>query len=366
MTCDEPAKSGVDIMVEGRCGVITLNRPEALNALTLEMCHEIAAALQDWRDDPRVKAIIIRGAGRAFCAGGDIRSLYDSGLAGEDYPYRFYHDEYRLNALIHHYPKPYIALLNGIVMGGGVGVSVHGSRRLATENIRFAMPETGIGLFPDVGGAYFLSRCPGETGLFLALTGTRIGAADAVYTGIATDFVPASRLDALYDAFISTDFSEDTVMDGVNQLIGRFAQPCPDAPPLAAERDRIDRIFSGASVDLILDALARETDEWAETTRQTILSKSPTSSKVAFRQIRNGAERDFDQCMQMEYRIASRFIAGTDFYEGVRATVIDKDQKPRWQPDRLADVDEAAVDAYFAPLGDKELTLGPDDRTSNQ
>ena len=182
MTCDEPAKSGVDIMVEGRCGVITLNRPEALNALTLEMCHEIAAALQDWRDDPRVKAIIIRGAGRAFCAGGDIRSLYDSGLAGEDYPYRFYHDEYRLNALIHHYPKPYIALLNGIVMGGGVGVSVHGSRRLATENIRFAMPETGIGLFPDVGGAYFLSRCPGETGLFLALTGTRIGAADALCT----------------------------------------------------------------------------------------------------------------------------------------------------------------------------------------
>ncbi len=366
MAREIPANSGVDIVVEGRCGVITLNRPEALNALTLEMCHAIEAALLDWRDDPGVKAVIIRGAGRAFCAGGDIRSLYDSGLAGEDYPYRFYHDEYRLNALIHHYPKPYIALLNGIVMGGGVGVSVHGSHRLATENIRFAMPETGIGLFPDVGGSYFLSRCPGETGVFLALTGTRIGAADAVYTGIATDFVPADRLDALYDAFVTDDFTEDAAIDVVNRLITRFAEPCPDAPQLAAEGDRIDSVFSGESVDIILDTLAQETDEWAETTRQTILSKSPTSSKVAFRQIRNGAERDFDQCMQMEYRIACRFIAGKDFYEGVRATVIDKDQKPHWQPDRLADVTEAAVDAYFAPLGEKELTLGPEGRISGQ
>lgn len=366
MARDLPVASSVDIVVEGRCGVITLNRPEALNALTLEMCHAIEAALLGWRDDLQVSAVIIRGAGRAFCAGGDIRSLYDSGLAGEDYPYRFYHDEYRLNALIHHYPKPYIALLDGIVMGGGVGVSIHGSHRLASENIRFAMPETGIGLFPDVGGSYFLSRCPGETGLFLALTGTRIGAADAVYTGIATDFVPADRLDALYDALISADFTEDPAIDAANQLIARFSQPCPDAPTLAAERDRIDRIFSGSSVELILDALTRERGKWAETIRQTILSKSPTSSKVAFRQIRNGAERDFDQCMQMEYRIARRFVAGTDFYEGVRATVIDKDQKPRWQPDRLADVDEAAVDAYFAPLGDKELMLRLDDGNSDQ
>lgn len=358
MAGEAPGDTGVDISVEGGCGVITLNRPETLNALTLDMCHAIEAALLGWLPDTSVKAVIIRGAGRAFCAGGDIRSLYDSGLAGEDYPYRFYHDEYRLNALIHHYPKPYIALLNGIVMGGGVGVSVHGSHRIVTENIRFAMPETGIGLFPDVGGAYFLSRSPGETGLFLALTGTRIGAADAVYTGIATDFVPVDALDALYDALVSANFAAGTTVEVVNQVIGRFSQPCPDVPSLAAERARIDRIFSGSSVDSILDALAREQDEWATTIRRTILSKSPTSTKVAFRQIRNGATLDFNDCMQMEYRIASRFIAGTDFYEGVRATVIDKDQKPSWQPDQLAKVDDAAVDAYFASLGEKELMLG--------
>ena len=358
MTGEAARDTGVDIAVEGGCGVITLNRPEALNALTLDMCHAIEAALLGWLPDTSVKAVIIRGAGRAFCAGGDIRSLYDSGLAGDDYPYRFYHDEYRLNALIHHYPKPYIALLNGIVMGGGVGVSVHGSHRVATENIRFAMPETGIGLFPDVGGSYFLSRCPGETGLFLALTGTRIGAADAVYTGIATDFVPADALDALYDALIAANFAAGTTAEVVNQVIGRFSQPAPDAPSLAARRDHIDRIFSGDSIDGILDVLAWESDEWAETVRQTILSKSPTSTKVAFRQIRKGATLDFDDCMQMEYRIASRFIVGADFYEGVRATVIDKDQTPRWQPGRLVDVDAAAVDAYFASLGEKELMLG--------
>lgn len=334
---------------DGGLGVIILNRPEALNALTLGMCHAIEAQLRAWRQDAAIKSVAVKGAGRAFCAGGDIRALYDLGLAKDDYPYRFYHDEYRLNALIKHYEKPYIALLDGIVMGGGVGVSVHGSHRIVSENLRFAMPETGIGLFPDVGGSYFLSRCPGELGLFLALTGTRIGAADALYCGIATAYVPAAQFGALQTA-LGQDGPEKDVISG-------FAQTPPEDPPLAQHRARIDRIFSHDSVEEIVEALLWEGDGWASQTRTAILSKSPVSSKVAFRQLREGAKLDFNACMQMEYRLANRFIEGRDFYEGVRATVIDKGQSPNWSPDSLAAISEADVDAYFTTLGGRELIL---------
>lgn len=343
----------------GALGVITLNRPEALNALTLGMCHAIYATLSDWRDDDSVKVVLIKGQGRAFCAGGDIRTLYDCGLAGDAYPYRFYHDEYRLNALIHHLPKPYIALLDGIVMGGGVGVSVHGSHRVVTENIRFAMPETGIGLFPDVGGSYFLSRCPGELGMFLALTGTRIGAADALYSGVGTHYVPAERIDALETDLVDADFSAGgTASATVEAVLARHSGPVGEAPGLAAERSRIDRIFAEQSVDEIVRQLEQEDDAWAREICDTIRSKSPISTKVAFRQLRTGREQDFDACMRMEYRLACRFITGVDFYEGVRATVIDKDQSPVWKPGRLTEIDETAVDAYFADLGNRELKLG--------
>ncbi len=333
----------------GGLGVIILNRPDALNALTLGMCHAIEAKLRDWRDDAGVKAITIKGAGRAFCAGGDIRALYDLGLARDEYPYRFYHDEYRLNALIRHFPKPYIALINGIVMGGGVGVSVHGAHRIVSENLRFAMPETGIGLFPDVGGSYFLSRCPGQLGVFLALTGTRISAADALYCGIATAFVPAAQFDDL-----QTALANDTAIE---KVIAQFAQAPSEDPSLAQHRARIDRIFSHDSVEEIVEALLWDGDAWASQTRATILGKSPISSKVAFRQLREGAKLDFNACMQMEYRLANRFIEGHDFYEGVRATVIDKGQSPAWSPDTLAAISDADVDAYFAPLGPRELIL---------
>lgn len=333
----------------GTLGLITLNRPEALNALTLGMCHAIEAQLHAWRDDAGVRAVAVKGAGRAFCAGGDIRALYDTGLAKDDYPYRFYHDEYRLNALIKHYPKPYIALLNGIVMGGGVGVSVHGAHRIVSENLRFAMPETGIGLFPDVGGSYFLSRCPGQLGLFLALTGTRISAADALYCGIATVYVPAAQFGDLETALSKAG--------NLEAVIAEFAQTPPEAPSLAQHRERIDRIFSHDSVEEIVEALLWEGDSWASQTRSTILGKSPMSSKVAFRQLREGAKLDFNACMQMEYRLACRFIEGSDFYEGVRATVIDKGQSPHWSPDTLAAISSAGIDAYFAPLGPRELIL---------
>lgn len=333
----------------GRLGIITLNRPEALNALTLGMCHAIEARLNEWRNDARIGTIVIGGAGRAFCAGGDIRALYDLGLAKDQYPYRFYHDEYRLNALIKHFPKPYIALINGIVMGGGVGVSVHGSHRVVSENLRFAMPETGIGLFPDVGGSYFLSRCPGQLGVFLALTGTRIGAADALYCGIATAYMPAARFSDVQSAL-----AQDPSIENV---LKKSAEIPPDAPSLAQHRVRIDRIFAYDRVEDIIAALEREGDEWAAQTRATILGKSPISTKVALRQLREGAKLDFDACMQMEYRLANRFIEGRDFYEGVRATVIDKGQAPKWQPDSLAGISDADVDAYFAPLGPRELKL---------
>ncbi len=333
----------------GGLGVIILNRPEALNALTLGMCHAISAQLHLWREDSTVRSVTVKGAGRAFCAGGDIRALYDLGLAKDEYPYRFYHDEYRLNALIKHFEKPYIALLDGIVMGGGVGVSVHGAHRIVSENLRFAMPETGIGLFPDVGGSYFLSRCPGELGVFLALTGTRISAADALYCGIGTAFVPAAQFDNLQAALAQAE--------NVETVIAEFAQTPPDAPPLAQHRARIDRIFSHDSVEEIVEALLWEGDAWASQTRSTILGKSPISTKVAFRQLREGAKLDFDACMQMEYRLANRFIEGIDFYEGVRATVIDKGQSPQWNPDTLAAISDADIDAYFAPLGPRELKL---------
>lgn len=333
----------------GALGVIILNRPEALNALTLGMSHAIEAQLQEWKSDASVKAVAVKGMGRAFCAGGDIRALYDAGLAKGAYPYQFYHDEYRLNALIKHYEKPYIALLDGIVMGGGVGVSVHGSHRIVTENLRFAMPETGIGLFPDVGGSYFLSRCPGELGLYLALTGTRISTADALYCGIATAYVPQAKLEELQTA-LSRGGDTDSV-------IAEFTQNPPEEAPLSQLRARIDRIFSHDTVEEITEALLWEGDAWAIQTRASILGKSPISSKVAFRQLREGAKLEFDACMQMEFRLANRFIEGRDFYEGVRATVIDKGQSPQWNPDSLGAISDADVDAYFAPLGPRELKL---------
>ena len=333
---------------------VLLNRPKALNALTLEMCLELDARLKAWADDPAVKAVVIRGAGdKAFCAGGDIRKLYDEGRAGGDYPFRFYRDEYRCNARVHRFPKPYIALLDGIVMGGGVGVSIHGSHRIVTENVLFAMPETGIGLFPDVGGAYFLPRLPGQLGMYLGLTGARLKAADAVFAGIGDAFVPRERLAALFEALAAADLPDRAAVD---RVIAGFAAPAGSAP-LASHREAIDRCFAADSVEDVLTALEREGTEWAQATAATIRAKSPTSLKIAFRQIREGAKRDFDDCMRMEWRIVNRVIRGHDFYEGTRAVVVDKDQKPKWRPPGLAELTAADIDAYFAPLPEGDLTF---------
>lgn len=333
----------------GAIGAITLNRPKALNALTHNMCVLMTAQLEEWAKDEAVKTIVVQGAGeRAFCAGGDIRALYESGKAGTPYALDFYRDEYRLDALVKHYPKPYVAFIRGIDMGGGVGVSVNGSHRVADETMLFAMPETGIGLFPDVGGSYFLPRCPGEIGMYLALTGARIKTADCLYVGVATQFVPQAKWAALI-AELKTGVSPDTAIVSLTNDAG--------PPSLAEHRGKIDTIFAASSVEAILERLDRDTSDWSRETAATIRTKSPTSVKLAYRQIREGGKKNFDECMRMEFRMVNRVVAGHDFYEGVRATIIDKDGAPKWKPSALAAVSDADVAAYFAPLGEKELTL---------
>ena len=332
--------------LRGALLVVTLNRPKALNSLTLEMCQAFDDRLAESIADGRVRAILIKGTGeRAFCAGGDVRRLYDEGQARGSYAYDFYRDEYRLNTRIFHCPKPYVALMDGIVMGGGVGVSVHGSRRVVSERIMFAMPETGIGLFPDVGGSYFLSRLPGQIGMYMALTGARLNAADAVYAGVGDRFVPSDRLQDLEDALAQADLSAGAA-NAVDDVIARFATATEEAP-MAALRAEIDRTFDQQSVESIVAALQAETSAWSEKTLTIMQQKSPTSMKVTFRQIRAGAGLDFNDCMRMEYRLANGCLHGHDLYEGIRAVVIDKDQAPRWEPARLEEVGEDAVEPYF-------------------
>lgn len=332
---------------QGSAGVITLNRPKVLNALTLGMIRLIHPQLEAWAADPAVKLVIIEGAGdRAFCAGGDIRALHDWGKAGDPNVIRLYYEEYRLNTYIKRYPKPYIALMDGINMGGGVGLSVHGSVRVATERLLFAMPETGIGLFPDVGGTYFLPRCPGEVGMFLGLTGERLKAADAIYAGIADAYVPSAKLETL-KARLGAGEAVDAVLKDIAED--------PGAATLAPQRAAIDRHFARGSVAEIVASLEAEGGEWAAKVASTLATKSPTSLLVTYRQMREGAKLDFEECMKLEFRLTNRFMRGHDFYEGVRAIIIDKDQKPKWVPASIGEVPAAEVDRYFSSLGNEEL-----------
>jgi enoyl-CoA hydratase len=340
---------GVRFERRGHAGVITLDRPEALNALTLDMIRAMRARLVAWAGEARVRRVLIRGAGeKAFCAGGDIRALYHWGRRRDPTYFSFFREEYLLNTLIKRYPKPYVALLDGITMGGGVGVSVHGSHRLASERLSFAMPETGIGFFPDVGGTYFLPRCPGRTGLYLALTGARLKAADALYCGIATHLVPAQRLGDAFDALCAAE-----QLDGAIEPFAVAAGPAP----LDRHRPAIDRHFAAGSVEAILDSLDAEAGDWSAATAATIRTKSPTSLKLTYRQLAEGVRLEFEDCMRIEYRMASRTFDAHDFFEGIRAQVLDKDLAPAWRPAALEEVSEADVAAYFAPLAE-ELPAG--------
>jgi len=325
----------------GGAGVITLNRPKALNALTLEQIRQIDPALRRWAADPSVAVVVIEGTGeKAFCAGGDIRALYDAASAGDvDFLADFYREEYTLNRRIKTCAKPYVALIDGITMGGGVGLSVHGRYRVATERTLFAMPETGIGFFPDVGGTYFLPRCPGKIGLYLGLTGARLKAADLLYAGIATHCVPSSAIEDLKAAL--ADITDPANADAqVQAVLQRFHQD-PGPAPLAAKRDLIDRLFAGDSLDAVLANLAADTDPWAAETLKTIRTKSPYALAVTFRQLRDGANLSFDQAMALEFTLALHVAIAPDFREGVRAVIVDKDNAPRWQPPGALPVDEA-------------------------
>ena len=341
----------------GALVVVTLDRPRALNALSLAMCRALDHGLRQWRDDPAVHAVLIKGTGeRAFCAGGDIRWLYDTLIAGaDDQALGFYAVEYPMNARLHHFPKPYVALLDGITMGGGVGVSVHGSHRVVTERTVFAMPETGIGLFPDVGATYVLPRLPDGLGMYLGLTGARLGAADCLLAGIGSRYVPADRLDELERALASADLSGDA-HGAVDAVLERFGAD-PGQSALADDAERIARCYGKDRLDDVMRALEQQREAWGRAQLAALATKSPTSLAVTFRQLRQGAALDFDDAMRLEYRLVHRFVSGHDFREGVRALIIDKDNRPDWRPRRLEDLTTVDVEAYFQPLPGAELAL---------
>ena len=348
-----------DILFElrGAVGVVLLNRPQALNALTLAMIEAFDRRLRLWAGDPGVAAVLIKGAGeRAFCAGGDVRAITRAGEAGEPLTADFFRAEYILNRRIKTWPKAYIALLDGLAMGGGIGISVHGSHRVASERMIMAMPETRIGLFPDVGASYFLPRLPGGLGLYLGLTGARMTAADALSLGLVTHFVAGDRLPALEAALVAADWSGTDPRTLASATMERFVSD-PGAAPLTEQRAVIDRCFAGESVAAILAALEAEDSDWGQQTLADLARCSPTSLKIAFEAPRRGAGLDFDQVMVMEYRLSQACMAGHDFYEGIRAVVIDKDNAPAWRPDRLEAVTPEAVAAHFRPLGAQDLSF---------
>ena len=333
----------------GAAGIVTLNRPAALNAITHEMVRALARQLDAWAGDGAVTRVVVTAAGeRAFSAGGDIRALYELGRAGrQDEALTFFREEYTLNAAIKRYPKPYVALIDGIVMGGGFGVSVHGSHRVAGDRFQFAMPEVGIGFFPDVGATWVLPRMPGETGAWCALTGERMKTADSVATGIATHHVRSQRFPDLLDALCGNV--------PVDALLAAFAEPAGEGP-VTARRAAIDALFAGDRVEDILTALDGAGDEWARATATAMRGKSPMSLKIALAQVRRGRDWSFEDCMRAEMRIVSRIVHGHDFYEGVRAVIVEKDNAPKWRPAALGEIDDAEIERHFAPIAD-ELRL---------
>lgn len=321
-----------------RAGRILLNRPKALNALDLDMIRTITRILQEWRDDPHVHVVVIEGAGdRAFCAGGDIRALRDNQLSGNRPAVdAFFTEEYALNLMLSAYPKPYVALIDGICMGGGIGVSVHAPYRVATEHAMFAMPETAIGFFPDIGATFFLPRLPGEIGTYLGLTGARVSGADAVHAGFATHFTPRAQIAQLADAL---------AQDGIAAL-ARFANPLP-AFTLEAERKAIDHCFGADTVKEIVKRLHTQSGEWADKTLSLLRGVSPSALCWTLVALRRGANQTLAQALDDEFALTKTTMGHPDFAEGVRAMVVDKDRKPRWTPSRIEEIDRAAIEKLF-------------------
>jgi enoyl-CoA hydratase/carnithine racemase len=346
----------VQTVVKHHIGFITLDRPKALNSLSLDMVRTIASALRAWQDDHAIRAVVIRSSSeRAFCAGGDIRFFHEAGSAtptgGSALLEDFFTEEYALNHLIHHYPKPYIAILDGIVMGGGMGVAQGGPAnrlRIVTERAKMAMPEVNIGLFPDVGGSYFLSRIPSEIGTYLGVTGETIGAADALYAGLADVFVPAAQLPALMELLMSEDSGD--VRAAIRDFAATFStQVTPGACAIAAARMAIDKHFSHDDVRAIVASLAKDAEQFTQKTLDTMRKRSPLMMCVTLAQLRRGADMSVADCLRMERTMVRRSFEQGEVLEGIRSVVIDKDNSPKWMPATLEEVTPEMVARYFEP-----------------
>ncbi|MDZ5450019.1 enoyl-CoA hydratase/isomerase family protein [Labrys sp. ZIDIC5] len=343
-----------DVIVErtGSLGRLRLNRPRAMNSLTRDMVHLIAPALDAFEKDAAITAVLLTGEGeRGLCAGGDIRALYEGERTPDGTGAKFWRDEYRVNARIARFPKPYLAVMDGITMGGGIGLSAHGTHRIVTERSRIAMPEVGIGFVPDVGGTWLLAHAPGEIGTYLALTGETIGPADAVYAGLADLQIPQGCIPVLIDEL--AQLTPGTGNEAVRALLARHAVQ-PEPARLAEHRALIDQCFAGSSVEAILQALEADGTQFALKTRDVIASKSPTSLKLTFRLIRLARQADgLEEALEREFAAAVAVAQGHDFYEGVRAAIIDKDRNPRWSPPSLAEVDDRDIEAWIQPVADR-------------
>ncbi len=319
----------------GDIGLITLNRAKTLNALTQEMCVVIDQTLADWAFDDAIKAVVIRGEGdKAFCAGGDIRALYQAGPENSKKSLEFFQHEYAMNRRIYHFPKPYIALCHGITMGGGMGISTHGSHRVAANDLRLAMPETAIGFFTDIGASFFLPRCPGYLGYYLGLTGNTINIADAVYCGLVDHIVPKESFDTLIQALCDAELSDYA---DVTQVIKQFSTE-PEDSALVVQRKIIDDCFAKNTVEAIRDYLLTQNQEWSTRQAEVLNKRSPTSLKIVLAMLQKGKELVFNQCMDMEYNLVQYMLKQPDLYEGIRAAVIDKDRNPQWSPAELIQV----------------------------
>ncbi|MES9592438.1 enoyl-CoA hydratase/isomerase family protein [Streptomyces sp. NPDC094045] len=343
----------------GHAAHIVLNRPKALNALTHEMVLRIDAALTEWEHDPAVEIVVITGEGdRGLCAGGDIRAIHDDARDGDgSASAAFWRDEYRLNARIARYPKPYVAVMDGIVMGGGVGISAHGGVRIVTERSRIAMPETGIGFVPDVGGTYLLALAPGELGTHLALTGAPIGATDAMLCGLADHYVPSASLRSFVDHLAEMP---------VREALGRHVHEPPPGE-LAGRRGWIDGCFSPDTVEEIVRRLLAQGDPAAKATAETLLAKSPTALKVTLAALRRARRLGpLERVLEQEYRVSCATLASPDLVEGIRAQVIDKDRDPSWSPATLVEVTGADVERFFIPLGERGLGLATESDTTEE
>jgi enoyl-CoA hydratase len=339
---------------EGTAGIVRLNRPKAINAVTLEMFRDVDKALDAFEADPQVAVIVLEGAGeRGLCAGGDIRALWESSNVNGDLGKILWREEYILNARIKKFPKPYVAFMDGIVMGGGVGLSAHSSHRVVTERTKLAMPEVGLGFFPDVGGTYLLSRAPGEIGTYFGLTGQTMNGPDAIHARFADAVVPSVKLPALREALIK--LRPGTTSSEVSNLIDGFATG-EMAGPVAAMQSQIDALFAHERMEDIVAALTRDGSELAQKTLKTLGEKSPRGMVVTLKLLRLARQAaTLEECLVREYRAALEVFRSDDFREGVRAAVIDKDRNPKWSPPRIEDVTPEMVARYFAEIGADEL-----------